>query len=484
MLTKPRIGRAWLVAALGGASGAWAAEVPVLGQLLDTSGAPASGPVAVSFRLEGSVGGTPTTWTEAQTVSTVSGAFAASLGASTPIPDALLAADDLVLIATVAGVASAPVPVGWAPRARFAARSASAATADLATTAAALTTPYVGAGAITVSGATIGWTNPFTAGSGVTLTGTALTADTAFLDTRYPVNGGAFSTQNAASAPVACDGTPSHTGRLYFDTTANQLRVCTTAGWHDVGGRANRLGSTQARAGASCKAILDAGDSIGDGMYWIDPDNDGNTSNAFPALCGMTDAGGGWTRCAWTRNTGTTASVSFNAAGTQIASNAGGSSLGTGGTQAIKTACFNLFPTETGFGAAYQLGTRDRGPFDLRYFYRLDGPVDHTARVALIRRRGVTCDTGAAATEIKIDPLFETTNPPLLWLFADGTTAHTCTNGGSSSGIWAPMSNAQDYGGLFLELSDSAFNRLGLYMGTGGSSDTGNYGGTVVWFVR
>lgn len=41
---------------------------------------------------------------------------------------------------------------------------------------------------------------------------------------------------------------------------------------------------------ASCLAILNAGESTGDGIYWIKP-----SGTTFPVYCNMTDQGGGWT---------------------------------------------------------------------------------------------------------------------------------------------------------------------------------------------
>ena len=200
---------------LGGllwAAGASATEVPMHGVLVDGDGLARSGSAAATFTLTGTVEGAPTTWSDTLTVALQDGAFAVNLGATSPIADALLAAEDLTVSVSVDGAASAPVPVGWAPRARFAATAATATTAVTATTAAtaghaatatALSTPYVGAGAISVSGPTIAWTNPLTASAGVSLTGTAFTADAAWFDGRYVVNGGALSTQSAASIAAA-----------------------------------------------------------------------------------------------------------------------------------------------------------------------------------------------------------------------------------------------------------------------------------------
>ena len=54
-----------------------------------------------------------------------------------------------------------------------------------------------------------------------------------------------------------------------------------------------RDGTAPERAGADCKTLLDNNFSIGDGPYWINP-NQGSTDDAYQVYCDMTSNGGGW----------------------------------------------------------------------------------------------------------------------------------------------------------------------------------------------
>jgi hypothetical protein len=72
--------------------------------------------------------------------------------------------------------------------------------------------------------------------------------------------------------------------------TATDGELESAAGTASVEIVAIPLGSDEDHAAVSCKQVLDAGDSVGDGTYWIDPDG----TAAFEAYCDMTTDGGGW----------------------------------------------------------------------------------------------------------------------------------------------------------------------------------------------
>ena len=72
----------------------------------------------------------------------------------------------------------------------------------------------------------------------------------------------------------------------------DNIEVCDGTEWKSVS-PAPMNGQSEADAGTSCKTIMDAGASQGDGLYWIDPDADGSDA-PFQAFCNMTLDGGGW----------------------------------------------------------------------------------------------------------------------------------------------------------------------------------------------
>jgi hypothetical protein len=97
-----------------------------------------------------------------------------------------------------------------------------------------------------------------------------------------------FRFQNADKAPAPCDAKA--IGLAYYDTSKQALMVCNGTAFKAFA-TAAALGA-QANPAASCQAILDAGDSTGNGKYWLKR-GDGV---AFQGTCLMASEGGGWTR--------------------------------------------------------------------------------------------------------------------------------------------------------------------------------------------
>ena len=82
-------------------------------------------------------------------------------------------------------------------------------------------------------------------------------------------------------------------GYVYFNTTAAQVLVCDGDAFVPL---VNKVPiGTEDNPAQSCLHILDAGDSTGDGPYWLDPDQSGPLNSA-KYYCDMTEDGGGWTR--------------------------------------------------------------------------------------------------------------------------------------------------------------------------------------------
>jgi hypothetical protein len=149
----------WILVALAAPANV---VVPVQGTLSGPSGAPLEGVSPVVFRL---YDGTTQVFEETQNVVFTGGTFGAQLGVSVSLSSALLSASDLTLSTQVGGVEGDGVPVGWAPRAAHAHHAATADDADRL--GGALPEAYVR------------WSDGYTPGSGLRLTGRAFSLDPA-----------------------------------------------------------------------------------------------------------------------------------------------------------------------------------------------------------------------------------------------------------------------------------------------------------------
>ena len=88
---------------------------------------------------------------------------------------------------------------------------------------------------------------------------------------------------------ASCDDSLAGTMRW----TGDDLELCDGSIWVSLTATGG-FGVSQNLPGLSCKYILDSASSVGDGVYWLDPNGD-NHDDAFKAYCDMTTDGGGWT---------------------------------------------------------------------------------------------------------------------------------------------------------------------------------------------
>lgn len=85
------------------------------------------------------------------------------------------------------------------------------------------------------------------------------------------------------------------TGRVAYDAD-DGVMVCVDGAWQPIAPAVNpNDGTAQGLAGRSCGVLHQTHPALGTGVYWIDPDGDGDTSDAWQAYCDMSRNGGGWT---------------------------------------------------------------------------------------------------------------------------------------------------------------------------------------------
>lgn len=81
------------------------------------------------------------------------------------------------------------------------------------------------------------------------------------------------------------------TGTLIYNSTTLAIEAYSGSTWIRVKAL-TPLGSTSSNPAINAQEILDAGDSTGNGLYWIQPSGYGGA--AFQVYCDMTTDGGGW----------------------------------------------------------------------------------------------------------------------------------------------------------------------------------------------
>jgi hypothetical protein len=324
-----------------------APTIPVQGDLIDAAGAPLQGTHAVSLSIYDQPTGGAALWTETDTVTFAGGAFATVVGDAPGFDPAIFHSEDprYLGLTVDGGAPSDRAAIGWAPRAGWAAdagaldgRPASdfvlttddvswskiidepsfmqigdavpwAQLTDLPSL--QLTTDSLAWARITdvpslqLTSDAIAWSRitdvpelgrTYTAGTGLTLTGTAFAVDGSALDATYarrdsanPIKLGATGTSSTCNSGLY--GTIRWTGTNFEGCTPQGWRVLSGAGGGATSGTPTGDGSAS-NPGRTCRTIKYANPSLNSGLYWIDPELDGAP---IQVQCDMSRAGGGWT---------------------------------------------------------------------------------------------------------------------------------------------------------------------------------------------
>jgi len=124
----------------------------------------------------------------------------------------------------------------------------------------------------------------------ITADGTVQTPRVPILSVPYAVRAGAVT---LGDEPGNC--TPARAGTIRFAGGVFEACDGTSTQWSQLKQVLAPDGSTQAHAAIDCRRLHTAFSALPSGTYWIDPDADGDTSNAFQTRCDMVTDGGGWT---------------------------------------------------------------------------------------------------------------------------------------------------------------------------------------------
>ena len=206
---------------------------------------------------------------------------------------------------------------------------------------------------------------------------------------------------------------------------------------------------TENNPATSCAALHSARPSAPSGVYWLQLG-----STRTQAYCQLTRTGGGWTRCATIDYQADNSTVLYDVTTRFVSASTTDSFLPTGGTLALKKACFDLY-AEQGFGMTHVLGGGLGGAPTYSYDWLIPAVTSSQNFAFITAGSGSSC---IGVENLQATPLLYSDVAPAFLGVGDGTSLTKCDQG-SSYGWWMGI-----YGGTantWLELSDGDYDRLG-----------------------